>query len=356
MFACRPAIEGDLQISERNEAADLGSAAHEAMEAIVAGQRPDLDAIANRWTCNRDELGRLAWYGGKAWEALAPSFPDDEEHSRLAESSVSCTGDGFALTGHLDMHTISSDGEARIVDWKSGRVDRDYYHQLAGYAACLLADPNIHTVTASVVWLREQEIESYTIDRKIIGQWLDRLKVHLSRTGYTTGRHCEHCPRSHSCPAVEAKAREGVSILVGSATPLERFAPDEVVKLYRLSKLVAKAAESMVSSIRLHVIQNGPQESEDGTELKIAEENGGRDIDVAKAWDIIQQRLPDAEAMCSVLKVSATALDDAVAKAAGRGNGAEAKRALAADLEAANAIAIRKIQKLKEARKQKEIR
>lgn len=105
LFSCRPALDGDLRIDERNEAADLGSAAHEAMEAIVAGLRPDLDAIANRWTCNRDELGRLAWYGTKAWEALAPSFPDP-----LSEAQVSATvGGGIELTGHVDLLSIDEE-------------------------------------------------------------------------------------------------------------------------------------------------------------------------------------------------------------------------------------------------------
>ncbi len=353
LFACRPAIDGDLRIDERNEAADLGNAAHEAMEAVVGGLRPDLDAIAKRWTCNRDELGRLAWYGAKAWEVLAPSFPNDEEHTRLSESFVGCTGPGFELTGHMDMHTICSDGTARTVDWKTGRVDRDYYHQLAGYAACLMSDPNIHEVTASVVWLRSQEIETYTITRAVLDQWLARLVVQLERTQYSTGRHCEHCQRSHACPAVQAKAREGIVVLSdGSAAALDGLPSDRVVALYRQAKLVEKMAESMVASIRLHVIQHGPQDSGDGTALQIIEESGGREIDVAKAWSAIQQRLPEADAMASVLKVSATALDDAVAKAAGRGNGAAAKRALAADLEAAGAVTMKRIQKLSERRTQ----
>ena len=356
LFACRPAIDGDLQIGDRNEAADLGSAAHEAIEAIVNGGAPDLDAISKRWTCNRDELGRLTWYARKAWETLAPSFPDDEEHARLAEDHIRCTGSGWELTGHIDMHTICSDGTARVVDWKTGRVDRDYYHQLAGYAACLFgSDEHLTEVTASVVWIREQEIETYVITRPIIDQWLARLALQLTRTQYSTGRHCEHCPRSHSCPAVKAKAREGIEIFGGSGASLEGMPSGRVVDLYRFAKLAIKAGESMIGSIRLHVIQNGQQDAGDGSALRIVEENGGRDINVAKAWDIIQARLTDADAMASVLKVSATALDDAVAKAAGRGAGAAAKRALADELAAAGAVTMKTIQKLKETRKAKEI-
>jgi hypothetical protein len=352
LFACRPALEGDLQIDERNEASDLGSAAHEAMEAIVAGVRPDLDAIAKRWSCNRDELGRLSWYGTKAWEVLATSFPDDEEHARLAESEVCAVIDGeIRLPGHMDMHTICSDGTARTVDWKSGRVDKDFYHQLAGYAAGLMADPHIHQVTASVVWLRAQEIETYVITRAVLEQWMARLKLQLSRTAYSTGRHCEFCPRGHSCPAKRAKAAEGIAILTGEpAVSLEGLPSADIVALYRRARLVERVAESMVASIRLHVIQHGPQDSGDGTALQVVEENGGRDIDVGKAWDIIQDRLPDASAMASVLRVSATALDDAVAKAAGKGKGAAAKRDLAAELEAAGAVTMKKISKLSEKR------
>lgn len=353
LFACRPAIDGDLRVDERNEASDLGSAAHEAMEAIVAGQRLDLDAIANRWTCNRDELGRLAWKGQKAWEVLAPSFPDDEDHARLAESAVCAVIDGgeIQLPGHMDMHTICSDGTARTVDWKTGRVDKDFYHQLAGYAAGLMMDENITEVIGSVVWLREGEIETYIFTRAVVDQWIHRLRVQLSRESYSTGRHCEFCPRSHSCPAVKAMARQGISMLTDmQTTALEGMPPKLVVDLYRRSRLVERMAQSMVASIRLHVIQHGPQDGGDGKQLAVVEESGGRDIDVAKAWDVIQARLPDADAMSSVLKVSATALDEAVAKAAGKGNGAAAKRELAAELEAAGAVRMKTIVKLSEKR------
>lgn len=357
LFACRPSIDGDLQVGERNEAADLGSAAHDAIETIVNGGTPDLDAIAKRWTCNRDELGRLTWYARKAWETLAPSFPDNEEHTRLAEKNIRCAGPGFELTGSVDMHTICSDGTARVVDWKTGRIDRDYYHQLAGYAACLFASvEQLTEVTASVVWIREQEIETYVITRPIIEQWLDRLALQLTRTQYITGRHCEHCPRSHSCVAVQAKAREGIAIFGTAGVSLDGMPSGKVVDLYRFAKLAAKVADSMVGSIRLHVIQNGPQDAGDGTALSIVEENGGREIDTFKAWNVIAARLTDPEAMASVLKVSATALDEAVATAAGRGNGAAAKRALATDLEAAGAVKMKTIQKMKLARRAKEIR
>lgn len=347
LFACRPALEGDLRIDERNEAADLGSAAHEAMEAIVGGVRPNLDAIAQRWSCNRDELGRLAWYGAKSWEELAPSFPDPE-----TEVEVMATFGDVRLTGHVDLRAHPADTDANVVDFKTGRVDRDYYHQLAGYGSCVLKiNPQLERVVVSIVWLRDQTIETYVIDRAVSDQWIARLGTQLSRTQFVTGDHCRHCPRSHSCPAVQAKAAEGIAILTGEPRlSLEGLPSADVVALYRRARLVEKVAESMVASIRLHVIQHGPQDSGDGTALQVVEENGGRDIDVGKAWDIIQARLPDADAMSSVLRVSATALDEAVVKAAGRGKGADAKRALAAELAAAGAVTMKKLQKMTEKR------
>ncbi len=106
LFACAPALEGDLRVDERNEAADLGSATHEAMEAIVSGMRPDLDAIAKRWSCNRDELGRLAYFGAKAWEQLSASFPDP-----ATEVTVSASLGDLELTGHIDLLSLVDDGQ-----------------------------------------------------------------------------------------------------------------------------------------------------------------------------------------------------------------------------------------------------
>jgi len=189
----------------------------------------------------------------------------------------------------------------------------------------------------------------------VVDQWLARLRAQLAKTTYSTGRHCETCPRSHSCPAVAAKAREAVALLRDPPADLTALSSAEVVSLYRQARLLEKVADEAVKAIRLHVVNCGPQDSGDGTALQIVEENAGRDIDVAKAWDIIQARLPEPEQMASVLKVSASALDDAVAKAAGQGKGAAAKRELAAELEAAGAVTMRKVSKLSEKRLPKEI-
>jgi len=358
LFACPSALDDDLLIEHRFEASTVGSAVHEAMREVVGGFPPDLDALALRWACDRDELGRLVWAGRQAWEALAPSFPDAETEIETAAP----IRDWLTLTGHIDVAAIVGD-EARIGDFKSGRLDSDHGHQLLGYATCLLTEHrDLSRVVVTVIWLRSQEVETRTFTRADVEAWSGRLVDAVAGAGrrYVVGSHCEHCPRSHSCAAVQAKARESVALLQreewatdAMARTLEGLAPAERVGLYRQAKLVASLAESAMSAVRLNVIQNGGElDAGDGKVLRIVEENGRRTIDTEKAWPILERHLDDGAEIASVVDVSASRLDALVAKKAGRGNGKSAKEALAAELAAAGAVKQSTIQKLVERRKE----
>lgn len=356
LFSCASSSDDDLLIDAAFEAADVGSAVHEAMRSVVLGLDPDLDAVALRWGCDRDEVGRLTWYARKAWAELAPSFPDP-----VTETTVSLRHKSvFELTGHVDLFARIGESEAALLDWKTGRVDGDYYAQLAGYATCLILGDGYKRVTATVVWCREQEAETYVFDAKAVEAWVLRLIGQLSRRGkYTVGAHCAHCPRSHSCAAVQAKVRESVVLFRSAewstdavAATLDGLPPNERVALFRQAKLVAALAESAKAAVRLNVIQNGGElDAGDGKVLKIVEEPGKRVIDTEKAWPILEARLDDGSEIASVLDVSASRLDDLVAKKAGKGKGAGAKRDLRAELEAAGALTQGTTLKLTERRK-----
>ncbi len=357
LFQCPQSANDDLRVSTANEASALGSSAHEAMESVVYGRSVDTAGIARRWSVDEDELGVMVHFGRKAWAELAPSFPDPE-----TEMAVEVSVPPFEMTGHIDLVSVSSDGSrASILDYKTGRIDGDYFHQLAGYAACLILGQDFEHVTASVVWLRDQDVETYVFTVQDVEAWMLRLISVLSqRTGeYRTGSHCAYCPRSHSCPAVAASGRAAVALFgradmsaESMAATLQAMPPADRVKLYRQAKLVSTLADAAKAAVRLNVIQNGGTlDAGDGRELRIVEKNGKRVINTLGAWPIIESLdLSDIES-ATILTISAAALDDVVAKKAGKGNGAAAKRELAVKLEDAGALKQGKIQKLKDVRK-----
>jgi hypothetical protein len=345
-----------VSITSSHEAATAGTAAHEAMRAVVSGLDPDLDELARRHGVDRDELGRLVWYGRKIWTELAPSFPDPE-------TEVTVTGG--SLTGHVDLLSLYRSDPTLVlcdraagIDWKSGRKDSDYFHQVAGYAYCVLSEHSeVDEITFSVAWLRDCEVETYVFTRVQLEAWRAGLVNAMdSPDDFRTGPQCECCPRSTNCPALMAVVRRDVEMFSAEepGALLDGATPDQLIAVLRRAKSVAKFAEGAEKLIRERVRASGPLVGSDGTKIALVEEPGARVIDTALAWPVLQERLTDDE-IAKAVKVSITKAQDAVAeKAPPRGKGA-AKKELSEALDAAGAVTQTTIEKLKTIRPPREI-
>lgn len=351
-FACPASGHGEMSVTETHEAASAGSAVHAALAQIVMGFEPDLDFLALRFGVDRDELGRLTFYGRRVWGELSASFPNPEPEVEVRSNVL-----GVNLVGHLDVRARVV-RQVRILDWKGGRVDHDYFNQLAGYSFCEMAsDVTVEEVVFTVVWLRDCEVVTHRFTRAAMMAWGTELADLAKRASdFRVGPHCEFCPRSHDCPALMAAARRDVAIFAApdAETLLSTATPRELVAIRRRAKLVAKFAESVDAVVRKVVEQVGPLDSGDGAELKLVEEPGPRQIDTFKAWPVLQDRLDDKE-IAACTKVVLTMAENAVAeKAPPRGKG-KAKKELGDALIAAGAVTQGQITKLKEVRKPKEM-
>lgn len=358
VMRCAHALdETALAIEEYQPAADLGTAAHDAMRLIVAGERVDVSIIARRHGVKEADLIPLVWNGRKAWEQLSDSFPLPE-----TEVEVMLKGEPFSLTGHIDVMAKfgrGGRGMANVLDWKTSRNEEvDYYPQLCGYAACLFyGDDLLHEVTFSVVWLRSLSIETYTVTRDDVVSFLSRLQERLNDATYRTGTHCTHCRRSHDCAALVSSARRDMQIYAdpeSSAARLSTAPGAVVVHAMRRLKMLEGFAKDFKKHARERIATSGPIDSGDGYELRLCEENAGREIDPIKAWPILQHHLTDEE-MNACITVSADAVDKAIAKEAPKGKAAVFKRQMAAELEAAGAITRGTRTVLREVRKPMEL-
>lgn len=369
LFACRPSLDGDLRVGLRFEATDLGSATHQAMVGIVTGNELDLDTLARRWSVDRDELGVLVWFGRKAWEKLAPSFPEDEEHILVLEKQSAVLyqpedgADPFMLTGGVDLGCWGSDGVDRILDWKGGRLDHDYYHQMATYAVIrMLSDPHVREVRATVVWLRDQDVENFVFTRADIPLWIGRLRARLAEKGeFKLGTHCDYCPRAHNCPAIQAAARQGVAMFSGEnwveadesqiADRLRALDPAARAALYRKSQQLVKFAEVFRHAFRITLREDGGVlDCGDGTLLKLVEEKGQRHVDVEKAWPVLVQTFGGTVPFAA-LDIRLGAAEDLVKEAAPKRGGAAAIRKLKEDLATADAVTQGYVTKIRAVRK-----
>lgn len=358
-FACPPSVIGDgLEVRVGGTEGNMGNAGHEAMAAVVDDERVDLDAIAARWGTDRDELGRIVWYGRKVWEEIGRFYRPPLRREVALRVDL---GD-LTIVGHADL--LSAPAEVvNGLDWKFAWLDLDYYDQVAGYATCQILAPRseVRQVNMTVVWARDQQVETYRFDRERCEAWVAGLRQRvLDRPGaYRVGPQCTWCPRSHACEAMQARARQDVAIFGNVAlrdqiaAGLENIPASEVVSMLRRGKVVVTAYEAFRDAVRRLVETQGPLDSGDGYVVRIAEENGKRQIDTERAWNILAEEFEPAE-MNQIFTASASTMDEIAAKKAGKGNGAAAKRALQDRLVAAGAIDQKPVRKLKETRKPKE--
>lgn len=357
-FACPPSVLGEeLEVRVGGAEGEMGNAGHEAMAAVVDDERVDLDAIAARWGTDRDELGRIVWYGRRVWEEIGRYFrgPLRREVALRVE-----LGD-LTIVGHADL--LSAPGEVVSgLDWKFGWLDLDYYDQVAGYATCQILAPRsqVREVNMTVVWARDQQVETYRFNRERCEAWVEGLRQRvLARPGaYRVGPQCTWCPRSHACEAMQARARLDVAIFGNVAlrdqiaAGLENLPQAEVVAMLRRGKVVVTAYEAFREAVRRLVETRGNLDSGDGYVVRIAEENGRRQISTERAWNILKEEFTPAE-MNEIFEARASVMDEIAATKAGKGNGAAAKRALQDRLVAAGAIDQKPVRKLKETRKPK---
>lgn len=354
--------KGPLSINPINEAAETGTGAHKCFEGLVLNGAIDWEGIND--AC--DELGGdsedVRFLCGKAckmWPKLREFFPSAMTEVAVDKDLPSLEIQGLKLTGHVDVISISGD-VVRILDWKTGRKDANYSQQMKAYLTMvLLAFPQLSGGTATIAWVRDQEIQNYTMTQADAEAWLAELVERVVNWDgtYRPGTHCEYCPRNYDCPAANAIMRRDLAIMADvdvDALEHEGFAaiaampPDAAIELNRRASLVKNLATRAHDALKSYVQANGDI---DGTDARLTlSVEPRRKVDPEKAWPVLEQMGFGDEDFASCIAMSITKLGSRVAEHAGKGQGAAAKRTLAEKLELAGAIEINEIVKLVEKR------
>lgn len=351
-FRCPASVRpGSVALNETHEMATLGTAAHEALRALAERGSVDWDslpALAERFAVPETELRMLCAMATKVWPAISASFV-----GALTEVSLSAeVAPGAMLTGHLDLLSVAGT-IARAGDWKTGRKDGDYGHQMKAYGALvLLENTELTEVTVTVIWVRDGDIENYTMTRSSITAWLTELSdTVINWDGvYRPGAHCGYCSRSHECEAANALIRRDVAAiadrdLLGRAENELATMPDaEIVELLRKADIVARYSDRVRQAIKSHVLKNGDVVA-NGVRLTIDTEQR-RDVDSLAAWPVLESAGFGDEDFARCIDVRLSKVEKLVAEKAERGKGAATIRALGTALQDAGAISVREIQKL----------
>lgn len=340
------AIEpADVMINDYSEPAELGTAFHKWIAGHIVGKAPEIRQVADQYVVDRDELSMLANCGKQIWKNLEPMFPGTLEIERSLSASLTAT---LTLTGQLDLGTHNEHGEI-VVDWKSGRVDRDYAAQTRGYALLKLLDawdenrepPSVTTVTA---WVRDGVVDVEHFDVADIMEWRDELLRRLKNGAdrYSPGAHCIHCQRRLNCPARQDLVRSVVAeLLVGGKTiewtpETRKELGPQIGEAFGRVKLVEAACEAFREQLKIDINANGPLDIGNGRQLHMSP-TSRRYLDAGSAIAVLANFIDPTELLqCTSISIS-KAEKCAVAKAA-KGNGAQVARELEAALIKANAL------------------
>lgn len=362
-----------IDIDPLNDASTIGVVVHDVLATLVTrqnsarhGELGDISDAA-RWHGLSDELVEeaaiMAHVGAQAWRELADAFPG-------AESEVDISWDfdeddiGIKLTGKVDVLAMV-DGEVRIIDFKSGRVERDHFHQMAGYAYLACRRTGYELASATLVNLRTKTTETFKWTIEELEKWFSSVvlgQIARYRDRYSPGAHCEFCPIRHSCEGRKAIVRSALEELTGVPAskadvllgelnnPAQRgIVGGEVASLFERLGMIEQAIEGFRQHVKENVKQLGPLDVGGGRVLKIIESNRDK-LDPVKSWPVVCEVLTEAE-IAPAITLSKTKILDAVGAKVEKGKG-KAKEAMMEQLKAAGAVSVTTSESLKIVKKE----
>jgi hypothetical protein len=343
-FRCPASVRrGSLLINTSSEAASNGTAVHEVLRTLPRTNRIDWEAIpeiARRFGADAEETRMLAAMGAKLWNEVSSSFVDAMTEIDLKIELVP----GVFLTGHADLLAISQTS-MRVGDWKSGRKDTDHSHQFKAYASmALLSSTDITEVTGTGLWIRDQEIENYTLDRHAAEMWVDSLVCEVVEWDnvYRPGKHCGFCPRNFECEAANAMVRRDVAAIADKALvarvecELASMSGAEIVEVLQKADLVVRYAARVREAVKAHVDRNGDVVG-GGVRLTLVEQSG-RELNPLKAWPILEELAFKDDDLARVMKLKISEIEEVIRERAPRGEKKHAVLKLGQMLEAAGAV------------------
>lgn len=345
-FKCPGSVRPCLvEVEAVGEAAETGTAAHACFEQLPRNGAIDwdsIDRICDELEGDSEEVRFLCIKAERMWATLKNHFPSalTEVHTRYDLPSLNV--EWLRLSGHIDLFTLTGTW-ARILDWKTGRLDANYSHQMKAYMAMILEEfPHLEGATATIVWVRTEDVENYTMTRAEAREWLAKFRTMIVDWDgvYHTGDHCGHCRRAHECDAGNELARTYVSAIADVGlhdinAAIATMEPDAAIALYHRAKMVRDIAEKALDALKIRAHAGEIRGTE--TRLEMQKENR-RAVDIVLAWPVLEGLGFTPEDYARVMKMSISKCEQVMADRAPRGEGKAARARVAKLLQQAGAI------------------
>lgn len=348
-LACPPSVvfpEGPRPAGH-SEPAQLGSAVHSALARMVRGEWSDLETVAEQWDVETDKLQPLYFMARQVWLNMSERLHVMDVEVRLAEELA---GGQILLQGTADIIAAAhkEPGEPLVLwDWKSGRVQRNYWPQLYAYAYLgIKAYPEASAVRVAICWIRDRKVEIRELKLEDITEWRDRMRRAAESVAndvfFPSPENCEYCPRRHVCPGRRQLIRNAITCWPDVEAP-PGLPAQRLGNLYTQSKMLARALSAYNDALRT-ALEDGPITTEDGKVLSLEEQEREK-INPAEAWPTIVDEI-GTEGAVEAVSLSKTRLRKAVSARTPRGHKGERYNALLNALDERGAVSRKTYQRI----------
>lgn len=355
ILSCPASVEApEIPIDTTTPAATIGTAFHEAIADHIANKSFDgIEYYAHKYDLAPDqteELSDLFYNGRKMWDntimpQLLPGSVKVEERQtwEMPGSPI------VELSGQYDAIAQTADQQASvIIDWKTGRGEYAYKHQLVGYALLLrmaYGDLMPQKIVGVVAYPRTRKYEQFSIDREDLNICMKRIfKIRdTERRPFAPFiDNCRYCPRAMECPACLQETQNAVAVFdgnVGSLTTSERLAA-----AYNQYCIAKAAIEKFGDNLRKWIQTYGPLPLENGEQLELKATERQTIMLTAESAASLTAKGIDLYGLG--ISIPKTDLMAQVAAQAGKGKGAAAKRDMMAELTDCGAVKVSKYDRL----------
>jgi hypothetical protein len=223
--------------------------------------------------------------------------------------------------GTGDVVAYGPDGSAILIDLKTGEP-RAHRAQLAGYAAAAFSEnPELHTVTAWILFSRYRRAVSFTFTREEAVELVEGIVVQREDPERQPAPcdYCAWCANRMTCPALNARAvavaehrEDWRGELPAEWHPSAIADPVQMSRALGLARFVSEWADA--------VKHHATELAKGGVEIpgyKLQERRGRKEVsDIAGAWTLVEGTL-EQPAFLRCCSLSLPKLADAVAVASG---------------------------------------
>lgn len=248
IFACHQSrIKPDVEINIESPQAQFGTDVHKAIsDYLKTGEEVKIDSKEKRIMYSR-----------------AIRFIEQLKEMGLSLHNVEGKETSGLIDGTPDVVMVSNEKDY-VIDWKTGRIERDYTRQLQGYVYMVSGKMGGVGITFD---LRNGEYKIVEFDENDMAEFETELNKIITSETYSPGYACEFCPRAHECIARNQLVKSTISEL--SEGVVDILTPAIIVDIEDKVDIIKNIVKEYEKQRKLYVEENGPITLRDGRVMSV---------------------------------------------------------------------------------------